>query len=60
MGEMSAGITEEEEIDEGSTLANKWIEVKEWCQYYFCYAIYSVSDQTLLSPPERTQKHNSI
>ena len=27
---------------------------------FFCYAIYSVSDRTLLSPPERTQKHNSI
>ncbi|PUU73157.1 hypothetical protein B9Z19DRAFT_1135783 [Tuber borchii] len=32
---MGAGIMGEEEIDAGSTLANKWIEVKERCPYFF-------------------------
>ena len=35
IGETGAGVTGEEEIDEGSTLANKWIEVKERCPYFF-------------------------
>ena len=35
IGETGAGVTGEEEIDEGSTLANKWIEIKERCPYFF-------------------------
>ncbi|RPA95555.1 hypothetical protein L873DRAFT_1792169 [Choiromyces venosus 120613-1] len=35
IGEIGTGVTGEEEIDEGSTLANKWIEVKEWYLYFF-------------------------
>jgi len=35
IGETGAGVTGEDKIEEGSTLANKWIEVKERCPYFF-------------------------